>query len=61
MTKQNAVTRGTYDEVMLPIYAPADFIPVRGQGSGCGIRTALNMLISPVVLPYWRWAIVIRH
>lgn len=33
MTKQNAVTRGTYDEVMLPIYAPADFIPVRGQGS----------------------------
>ena len=36
MTKQNAVTRGTYDEVMLPIYAPADFIPVRGQEAGVG-------------------------
>ncbi len=29
----NAITRATFDEVMVPNYAPADFIPVRGQGS----------------------------
>ncbi|MBS9429260.1 bifunctional acetylornithine/succinyldiaminopimelate transaminase [Photorhabdus akhurstii] len=28
-----AVNRNTYDQVMLPIYSPAQFIPVRGQGS----------------------------
>ncbi|OCA55506.1 bifunctional acetylornithine/succinyldiaminopimelate transaminase [Photorhabdus namnaonensis] len=28
-----AVDRNTYDHVMLPIYSPAQFIPVRGQGS----------------------------
>ncbi|MFD0706755.1 bifunctional acetylornithine/succinyldiaminopimelate transaminase [Photorhabdus akhurstii] len=28
-----AVDRNTYDQVMLPIYSPAQFIPVRGQGS----------------------------
>lgn len=33
MTKQNPVTRSTYDDVMLPIYAPAEFIPVKGKGS----------------------------
>ncbi len=27
------VTRATFDEVMVPNYAPAEFIPVRGQGS----------------------------
>ncbi|OAT30910.1 bifunctional acetylornithine/succinyldiaminopimelate transaminase [Proteus myxofaciens] len=32
MTKQS-VNRATYDQVMLPIYSPADFIPVKGQGS----------------------------
>ncbi len=29
----NAITRATFDEVMVPNYAPADFIPVHGQGS----------------------------
>lgn len=28
-----AVTRETFDQVMVPTYAPADFIPVRGAGS----------------------------
>ncbi|MRT58432.1 acetylornithine/succinylornithine family transaminase [Enterobacteriaceae bacterium RIT693] len=32
-TEQLAVTRATFDEVILPIYAPAEFIPVKGKGS----------------------------
>jgi len=32
-TEQPAVTRATFDEVILPIYAPAEFIPVKGKGS----------------------------
>ncbi|WAH50650.1 aspartate aminotransferase family protein [Pseudescherichia vulneris] len=32
-TEQNAVTRATFDEVILPVYAPAEFIPVKGKGS----------------------------
>jgi len=32
-TEQQAVTRATFDEVILPIYAPAEFIPVKGKGS----------------------------
>lgn len=27
------ITRSLYDQLILPIYAPANFIPVRGQGS----------------------------
>ncbi|MBG6018120.1 aspartate aminotransferase family protein [Proteus mirabilis] len=27
------INRATYNQVMLPIYSPADFIPVKGQGS----------------------------
>lgn len=29
----SAVTRATFNEVMVPIYQPAEIIPVRGQGS----------------------------
>ena len=32
-TEQTAITRATFDEVILPIYAPAEFIPVKGKGS----------------------------
>ena len=32
-TEQPAITRATFDEVILPIYAPAEFIPVTGKGS----------------------------
>ncbi|WP_193015810.1 bifunctional acetylornithine/succinyldiaminopimelate transaminase [Proteus sp. FME41] len=32
MTKQS-INRATYDQVMLPIYSPAEFIPVKGLGS----------------------------
>lgn len=29
----SAVTRETFDQVILPVYAPAQFIPVKGKGS----------------------------
>ncbi|HFN6501677.1 bifunctional acetylornithine/succinyldiaminopimelate transaminase [Klebsiella pneumoniae] len=32
-TEQPAITRATFDEVILPIYAPAEFIAVKGKGS----------------------------
>ena len=32
-TEQPAITRATFDEVILPLYAPAEFIPVKGKGS----------------------------
>ena len=32
-TEQPAITPATFDEVILPIYAPAEFIPVKGKGS----------------------------
>lgn len=32
-THDDAVTRATFDQVILPVYAPAQFIPVRGKGS----------------------------
>ena len=32
-TEQPAITRATFDEVILPIYAPAEFSPVKGKGS----------------------------
>lgn len=33
MSTPHDVTRDTFDELMVPIYAPAPFIPVRGEGS----------------------------
>ncbi|WP_026182399.1 aspartate aminotransferase family protein [Leeia oryzae] len=30
---QNTVTRQTFDEIMVPNYAPSSFVPVRGSGS----------------------------
>ncbi|WP_049208848.1 bifunctional acetylornithine/succinyldiaminopimelate transaminase [Serratia marcescens] len=33
MTDKSAVSRSTFDQVILPVYAPAQFVPVRGQGS----------------------------
>ncbi|MEQ9888988.1 bifunctional acetylornithine/succinyldiaminopimelate transaminase [Pectobacterium zantedeschiae] len=31
--EQKAVTRDTHDKVILPVYAPAKFVPVKGKGS----------------------------
>ncbi len=33
MTKAQSVNRETFDQVMLPNYAPAEMVPVRGEGS----------------------------
>ena len=33
MSGSAPVTRETFDSVMLPVYAPATFVPVKGQGS----------------------------
>lgn len=33
MTEKIAVNRSTFDQVILPIYAPAQFVPVKGKGS----------------------------
>ncbi|MTC42643.1 aspartate aminotransferase family protein [Providencia sp. wls1921] len=33
MSEQHAVNRQTFDQVMLPIFSPAEFIPVKGEGS----------------------------
>jgi len=33
MEMSNTVTRATYDQVMVPNYSPAGFVPVRGAGS----------------------------
>ncbi|EHM50380.1 bifunctional acetylornithine/succinyldiaminopimelate transaminase [Yokenella regensburgei] len=32
-TEQPAITRATFDDVIVPIYSPAEFIPVKGKGS----------------------------
>lgn len=32
-TEKVAVTRATFDEVILPVYAPAAFVPMKGKGS----------------------------
>ncbi|MDE1179990.1 aspartate aminotransferase family protein [Paraburkholderia sp.] len=33
MTRSKSVTRATFDDVMVPVYAPAPFVPVRAEGS----------------------------
>ncbi|KFK93060.1 MULTISPECIES: aspartate aminotransferase family protein [unclassified Serratia (in: enterobacteria)] len=33
MTEKIAVDRSTFDQVILPVYAPAQFVPVKGKGS----------------------------
>ncbi len=35
-TEQTAITRATFDEVILPIYAPAEFIPVKVREPNLG-------------------------
>ena len=57
--EQTAITRATFDEVILPIYAPAEFIPVKGQGSRIWDQQGKDMSISRVALQLRRWAIAI--
>ncbi len=48
-TEQPAITRATFDEVILPIYAPAEFIPVKGKGSRVWDQQGKSISISPAV------------
>lgn len=57
--EQTAITRATFDEVILPIYAPAEFIPVKSRAAESGISKARSMSISRVALQLRRWAIAI--
>ncbi|XPE65276.1 hypothetical protein ACNKHR_15460 [Shigella flexneri] len=57
--EQTAITRATFDEVILPIYAPAEFIPVKVRAAESGISKARSMSISRVALQLRRWAIAI--
>lgn len=57
--EQTAITRATFDEVILPIYAPAEFIPVKVRAAESGINRARSMSISRVALQLRRWAIAI--
>ena len=38
-----SVTRENFDEWMMPVYAPAAFIPVRGKALACGISRAKSI------------------
>ncbi len=57
--EQTAITRATFDEVILPIYAPAEFIPVKVRAAESGINKTRSMSISRVALQLRRWAIAI--
>ncbi len=46
-----SITRNHFDEWMMPVYAPAAFIPVRAPGHGCGISRAKSISILPAVSP----------
>jgi len=49
------VSRALFDDVMVPNYAPAAIIPVRGEVRGCGIRRAWSISTLPAGLrsPAW--------
>ncbi len=57
--EQTAITRATFDEVILPIYAPAEFIPVKGQGSRIWDQQGKEYVDFAVALQLRRWAIAI--
>ncbi|MFP1557604.1 hypothetical protein ACLB1T_08905 [Escherichia coli] len=57
--EQTAITRATFDEVILPIYAPAEFIPVKGQGSQIWDQQGKEYVDFRGWHPVRRWAIAI--
>lgn len=50
MEQPSPVTRQSFDEWIVPTYAPADFIVVRGKGRHCGINKVNRISILRVVL-----------
>lgn len=45
-----SITRSNFDEWMMPVYAPAAFIPVRGEGSRLWISMEKSISILPAAL-----------
>jgi acetylornithine/N-succinyldiaminopimelate aminotransferase len=60
-TQQGAITRATFDEVILPIFAPAEFIPVKGKGSRVWDQQGKEYVDFAGVSPLPRWGIAIRR
>ena len=42
-----SITRENFDEWMMPVYAPAAFIPVRGKAHACGISRVKSISTLP--------------
>lgn len=61
MTDKLAVNRNTFDQVILPVYAPAQFIPVKGKGSRVWDQQGTEYIDFAVALRLPHWAIAIRH
>ncbi len=61
MEQPIAVTRQSFDDWMIPVYAPADFILVREKAHRFGISRGNPILISPEALPSMLWATPIRR
>jgi succinylornithine aminotransferase len=45
-----SITRNNFDEWMMPVYAPAAFIPVRGEGSRLWDQQGKSISILPAAL-----------
>ncbi|VTR27072.1 Succinylornithine transaminase [Serratia fonticola] len=61
MEQPIAVTRQSFDDWMIPVYAPADFILVRGEGSQVWDQQGKSYIDSLEALPSMLWAMPIRR
>lgn len=58
--EQAPVLRADFDQVMVPNYSPAAFIPVRGEGSRVWDQTGRELIDFVVASPSMHWVIAIR-
>ncbi len=56
-----SVTRENFDEWMVPVYVPAPFIPVRGEGSRLWDQQGKSTLILLAGLRSTHWDMRIRR
>ena len=61
MEQPIAVTRQSFDDWMVPVYAPADFILVREKDRRCGISRVSLTSISPAASRLTRWGMRTRR
>ena len=50
-----AITRSNFNDWMVPVFAPANFILVRGEGSRLWDQNEKNISILQVVLRLMQW------